>query len=258
MLGKVYLIFAVLVFLILLPLGGFYGYRLSKPRESSQPVQVIPDKFPSKFTGILRKVDIQEDQRARMQFDSDVYIVDIAPQSLASGQSTEFLYLNDIIWPLDIDPNDMVGMCVTVNGTLDPLSLDGDGLYYGEALLGGLVLQHPTIGNVAYSECKNIINAPMQPDGGITSTELTGVVTHINRPSADIPYDYVITTTAPIPGAMDMSGMERPITSVVVTPASTQVYEQLEATIGEQIKVKGYLQWGYAESQFFTVEEFLQ
>lgn len=247
-------------------------YRLISSETVTEPTkqpQQKPQKVPeqpavklyptnqTKFVGVLRRVDMLQDQAVRMQLDQPVYIVDTEQFTLEGRPIANHLYLKQVQVPLDLAMELFEGKCVEVDGTLDPLSMQMDGMYYGESVLGGFVLVHPTIAPVDIQKCMQAFSNTFKPDVYET-IELEGVISRINRPSADINYDYIIETTSRIPGAQDMSGTGRQITSSVVMPTNFEIYKDIEEKLGTPVKVKGYLQWGYAESQFFTIEDFLE
>lgn len=239
------------------PLGPTPDTFPARPQQPSPESDESPTEYPidqSKFIGVLREVDMLQDQAQRMQLQLPAYVVTTEAFTLASRPTARHLYLKQTQVPADTSMEELAGKCVEVAGTLDPLSMEQDGMYNGEALLGGFILVTPTISSVDMQNCDSVISKATRPVEYET-LELEGVVSRINRPAADIAYDYVITTTVPIPGASDMSGTGRPINSLVVMPSDFETYRSVEESLGEDVKVRGYLQWGYAESQFFTVEE---
>ncbi len=224
------------------------------PQKPNEPKPQDFPTLPTGFTGILRRVDMLPDQAQRMKLEPPVYIVDIEDVTFNSLPKVTHLYLKQTLSPSTSFLEESEGKCVEVNGSLDPLSMKSDGMYFGEALLGGFVLARPTIARIDRTKCIKVISSGTYSNEYKT-IELEGIISRINRPSADIAYDYVINTVEPIPDAADMSGMERPITSIVVMPSNFETYKLIEESLGNTIKVRGYLQWGYAESQFFTIEE---
>jgi len=224
------------------------------PIESPQTkISDIPHEF-STIVGIVRPSGLTYDQKTRMKLYSE-HIVEFEP-TVVLGTKYSFAYLGSGVTKDDLPRYTFgEGKCVVVEGAVDPESFDGSGIYNGEASLGGLVIQEFTAAPVDLDMCKKVISNVQTPPNA-NMIKVSGRIKRISRPSPDIAYDYMIESSTTIPGVFDMSGMGSELPRVVVMPKNFDIYKQMETTLGEEVSVSGYLQWGYAESQFFTIEEF--
>ncbi len=254
--------------LILLVLAGFYLYYnmystiIPAKNKNAKPVQqedVLKDRqtdLPTSFIGILRPSGLLQDQKQMMHLSPGEQIVVTQPFNI-NGNTYNFAYLGAMIanskYPSDAYSN---GKCVWVQGIIDPLSVNDTQTYYEQSTLGGVVLPEATIQPEDFEKCRDAISTVVKPmQDGLESLEISGVIRSLDRPAPDIAYDYLIESTSAISGVLDMSGLSNEKTSVVVVPANFDIYKIIEETLGKPVRVKGYLQWGYAESQSFTVEE---
>lgn len=265
--------FISLVLLVVLILLISYAYKSQQDPAITDQIDSTPineevvtpsidttfDINNTNFTGILRFSGFTSEQKAELQLQDANYILEVAPFRI---DEKNFHVL--VIEGYNITNNQTItsleGKCVSANGAIDPASSNGN---YNGAYLYGLLLRDATLDLAPLESCRNVIYTSQKPSGpnikedDFKSVEIKGVIKRINRPSPDIGYDYVIDSQEPIPGAMNASGLGEPVNSAVVNPANFDVYSKLEQTIGTQVHVKGYFQWGYAESQFFTIEEFI-
>lgn len=265
--------FIALVLLVVLILLISYAYKLQQDPATTNPIESTPiteeevtpsidttfDLNNTNFTGILRFSGFTLEQKAELQLQDANYILEVAPFSI-DDMNFNVLVLEGHSIKDNQPVTSLEGKCVSANGAIDPASSNGN---YNGAYLYGLLLRDATLDLAPLESCRNVIYTSQKPSGPnikedeFKSVEIKGVIKRINRPSPDIGYDYVIDSKEPIPGAMNASGLGEPLNSAVVFPANFDVYSQLEQTIGTQVHVKGYFQWGYAESQFFTIEEFV-
>jgi hypothetical protein len=227
--------------------------------ETPQKYETTLDISQTDFTGILRFSGITQEQKDELQLVDSKYILEIGGYAI-NGVHANSLVLEGTAVEEGTDISSLEGKCVSAKGTVSPESAEADynGFTYDRVMLRDVVLSVTPL-----EACRNVIYPIQKPSGpnvgenDFKSVEIKGVIRRINRPAPDIAYDYVIDSTESIPGAMNMSGLDEPIKFSVVMPSDFDVYSKLEQTIGTQVHVRGYFQWGYAESQFFTIEEFI-
>ena len=137
--------------------------------------------------------------------------------------------------------------CVTVSGkikddwkeiTPQNSTLNGTYTYNNSALQNIKITKELPFTNCSVSQI-------LKPE---TFEEKTyeGVVREIQRPAPDIPYDYIFEFTTPQEIA-NAAGMPT-INHIVIIPTSIKEEEALRKTLGDIIKLTGFVSWGYAES----------
>jgi len=92
---------------------------------------------------------------------------------------------------------------------------------------------------------------PSQKVQAITS--LTGIINMTERPSPEIPYDYIIKLTTPVYEEAPGGGRPQPVYNYILVADNDTVWSQLENYIGKSVKVTGEVEMGLAETRHFLV-----
>lgn len=219
------------------------GYlALNKKERTPSVLQTDPTKVT--VTGIIRNAGLSssvqpsEKDGLRLKF-ADFQITNI----VGATNDINGYFLEDNSEEIKKSLN----KCVTVSGKIKD---DWKNINAQNTTLNGIY----TYNNSALQDIKIVKELPLtkcsmsqilKPEQYEEKT-YEGVVREIQRPAPDIPYDYIFEFTTPQEIA-NAAGMPT-INHIVIIPTSIKEEETLRKTLGNIIKLTGYVTWGYAES----------
>lgn len=93
-----------------------------------------------------------------------------------------------------------------------------------------------------------------------TTLTLTGTIKKVERISADIPYDYVISVAEPLHG-WDSKGDGSGIQEILIWSEAAEqkgvtpeIVNQIKSLENQKVELEGIIEWGYAEHSHLLVQ----
>ena len=150
--------------------------------------------------------------------------------------------------------DDLMGKCTRITGSVPEEWKNKDKI---REAYGRSVLSVKSIKTIDYSNCNPYPDSLRQwPQQGnnLAKLILQGIVVRGARPAPDIGYDYLLKLSESfeklspnVENFPDKTGM------IDIIPTINDQWIFLENNIGREISLEGYLEWGYAESQYFSI-----
>lgn len=154
-----------------------------------------------------------------------------------------------------------LGKCVTVNGEIkygwenlidNNYEINGKWTYYRSALV---------VDNINTNDINSCIG---DYDRTIKDKKLLygseykttkGTLGFARRLTPDMGYDLEILLDEPFTDELNASGNSIQTGRLDISSGSSQIFKRLISNIGKKVEVSGYMEWGYAESRFLSVDK---
>jgi len=219
-----------------------------QPSITPSPSTLQPTNPPNSETqttlvGVVRSSGLSADLQARLDFIGRYQITDLGPNSTYPFNS---YFIKDDLPELYTNLGKCVFLQGTVNNTLEStLLLNPNETFFSVTNLTPL----------AYTQCSPYFD-PVDPITPTLKSQIfTGTIQRTDRVAPDINYDYELILDEPFVDEFNASGLPLTQTRLTIMPRSNTIWQQIEETIGQKVRVIGTMEWGYAESRHFVIKE---
>lgn len=169
------------------------------------------------------------------------------------------------IFGVYLEPNEMnfqkyLGQCIFLEGNIKKGWEDLDDKNFE---INGKWTYNRSVIIVDKTELRNIRDCLDDFDHTITSKEiiktleektLKGILRFTDsRPAPDISYDLEIKLNEPFIDEQSASGKPYLVTIQDVSALTDEIHIQMLESIGKEVEIEGYMEWGFAESRFFRI-----
>lgn len=247
--------------IVLLIFFGFFSFSTSRtPVSGTDAGPVSDDVTDASFTltGAVWTSGLMAEEQDQLGISSDYQLVKPSAAELQKGWNTrsDGMYLVSTAEDL----NSFLGKCVSVTGSLYPGWENLESNNYeinGKWTYGRSAMLVRRIAVVAPDNCYVIYpGTPVDSQSDLNSDYKTfsGVLGFAQRPAPDISYDLKIILDKPFKDIYSSTGQSELASQLDISPRTTELYLLMLGNIGRQVEIGGYVNWGYAESWFLSVD----
>jgi len=237
--------------IILLLISGLIAfYFLTKEDNRVKPTKLttnkqIPVSNADTIIGIIRTTGLTDEDRKRAGLNFGEYQITDFNQTISNQENKilgYYLEANDPQYKI------LLGKCVKAKGVTKILA--------DNQLYERVVFTPSKIEKNNSTICGSYDSAITEENiNTLEKQSFTGTLRRFSRPAPEISYDYELAFDQPFTDEDNASGLPQEIKSIIIVPKNNQVWKKIEDKMDKKATVYGYMLSGFAESEYFEVED---
>jgi hypothetical protein len=252
------LFFGIVTVFLIKPIPSNNKEEISEVFKNNSSIENNTDKTndskekPSmlKITGIVRVAGLSSDENTNLGLFSYPYqITDLNKPIKYANDTFDGFYVNDTL-----HIKNLIGKCIEASITTlanEDAFTTKERTVHGSYTYNRLVGDIDSVKQIDFSECTHYNTVKEKPAN--PESTYKGTIVRFIRPASDIDYDYQIKLENPIMDNSNASGLTQTVSAYIITPGNTSTWEKIENNIDKEVTLKGFINWGYAESTFINV-----